>query len=311
MAASAGSTAARRPVPVATAPSRPIAPARSTLADGLATTTNPTIVAAAHSALDRTPTRVRRSAASTAPVMITTFPPLTAVRCVSPAARKSARRPGSSSLTSPSTSPGNRPRTGCGRTVAAARRSARSRPATRWYQTGPATSLDGPWTNSTAPISPPGSGGSSRASTATLVLGSSPRQPSPGARTRTGTSSRATRPPGAARAPTAGALEAVPARTPAPALAAVAPGPAARWLVASRTSRAGTATLPRSPATPAGPPPMGCGSSETTSSTPTVARAAASWASTPDRLSWPPTPATKIPTASPATTATATARHPR
>ena len=68
--------------------SRAITAARSTLADGCTTTTNPTNASAASPTAARGPTN--RALNSTAPQTIVTFAPDTAVRCVSPAARNSA-----------------------------------------------------------------------------------------------------------------------------------------------------------------------------------------------------------------------------
>ena len=116
-------------------------------------------------------------------------------RCGEPVVRKSASRDGSSCDTSPTTSPGSRPRGPSGRSSAARRSPARSRSAARCTRDGAPTSCGGPRAETVATVRSPASGGRSRPSTVRCWLGSSRLQPAAGARTSTRPDNRQLRSP--------------------------------------------------------------------------------------------------------------------
>ncbi len=88
VADNAGIACLRRCDSTASSAIAPITAARSTLADGCTTTTNPNSVTAASPTAARGP--ISAALNSTAPQTIVTFAPDTAVRCVRPDVRKSS-----------------------------------------------------------------------------------------------------------------------------------------------------------------------------------------------------------------------------
>src|SRR5262249_29080887 len=157
-----GRTARGRPQARATSASTPMAAARSTLGEGRANTTKPTVASPPAAADSRGPAPSRRATKRTAPTTYTRLAPETATRCDSPAVRKSATSTGSIAEVSPTARPGSRPAAPVGRPEAAACSPARSRPATRWPQDGGATASGGPRDATTAVVRSPPSDGPSR-----------------------------------------------------------------------------------------------------------------------------------------------------
>ena len=132
-AASIGTASRGRPTARAINAMPDMVAARKTLGDGRATTTNAMSTSPLPTAHTIGPRRNRRNTSRTAPTMITQFVPLTASKCMSPAVRKWSASTGSSSLVSPSTRPGNRPRAGAGRVLAACRNDERTATAARCH----------------------------------------------------------------------------------------------------------------------------------------------------------------------------------
>ena len=120
--------------------------------------------------------------------------PLTAVRCVSPAVRKSSTSPAGIREVSPTTSPGSSPRSAGGSTRAARRSPARRSPAARCTSGGRPTSVGGPRTETTAATGWPARAGPSRPDSPTRWPGSRPSQRLSRARTSVGARVRTARP---------------------------------------------------------------------------------------------------------------------
>ena len=185
VAASAGTAVRSRPSARASSTMAPIAAARSTLGDGRASTTKPRSAAALSAAATRGSARSRRRSPSTAPATIARLLPETAVRWLSPAARKSSRSSAGRLRVSPTASPGSRAAGASGRTAAALRRPSRSVPAAVCHQGARPTSRGPPRTLSTATVRSLRVAGASRPSAVTGCPGSSSDQPSAGAISRT------------------------------------------------------------------------------------------------------------------------------
>ena len=233
LTSAAGSSSRGRPRAMAPSASSPITAARSTLGLGRARTTNPISEIALDSTRSRIPNRVQRSRPTTAATTIARLAPLTAVRCVRPAARKLAVSDGGIWPVSPSTRPGNNPLS-LGDSPDTARRSpARTRPAQRWIAEGWPTTTGGPRISRTAARSPCRDAANS-AKPRTRVLGSSRPQLAAGARTSTGRRARQRCPPRSSSRMLAGTAT-----------------PAARW--GWRGSGFGSPLITTSPCRPAPP----------------------------------------------------------
>ena len=229
--ASAGTADLLRPMASASRTTPPMTAARSTLGDGRARTTNPTSASPAPAAHTRGPARSSRSRNSTAPATTARFAPDTAVRWVSPAARKSSATSGVWSRVSPTVSPGSSPAERSGNTPDAVRRPSRRVPAARCHHGGAVISTGAPRTRSTATVRSLREGGASSPSARTDWPGSSPDQPSAGA-------IRSTRPPVVQR--------------PAPAAASIRSAAIVSWPpaaigrpVAGRTGRGSSVSVTR------------------------------------------------------------------
>lgn len=176
---SAGTAARGRPEASATSVTAPMAAARTTLGLGRASTTNPTRTTAATSACTRRSTARRRRGRRTPARTIATFAPDTAVRCASPADRKSSSSTGSMVVVSPTTSPGSSPAAAGSSTRCAESRSAPRRlPAVCWRGPAPPTGVGDPRALSTATVCSPGRGSETPTRTRTCCPGSSCRQSS-------------------------------------------------------------------------------------------------------------------------------------
>ena len=136
--------------------------ARSTLGDGRARTTKPSSATAARATRARRRTPIARATANVTASTTLTFSPETASRWVRPVSRMSAVSVGGTAETSPSTRPGNSPRSSAGSPRQAPRSAALARPASRCHQGGRPTSIGGPRASSTAATSSPRRGGDSR-----------------------------------------------------------------------------------------------------------------------------------------------------
>lgn len=200
----------RRPVAMASRVTAPQAAARSTLGSGRHTTTNASVRAAPHRAVARSerPSRgasPRRSACCARPggpmsrnSTTVRFDPETASRWSRSVALNASCRSGGTREVSPTTSPGNRARASGASPSVASRSPARSRPASRWAESGPPVTPGGvsPVGRSSATARSPSRAGASRATTATRVEGSSRAHPACPASTRTGVSARVLAPSG-------------------------------------------------------------------------------------------------------------------
>jgi hypothetical protein len=185
-AASAGTAARGRPAPNDQSVTAPIAAARSTLGEGRARITKPASATTAMSTWTLRSTARRRSGQSTAASTIPTFAPETAVRCANPALRNSSSSTGSARLVSPTTSPGSRPAARGGRTrTEESARAARTSPAAPCHQLGLPTAVGGPRADTTATTVSPGRGAATETRARTGWPGTSLRQPSAGANSRT------------------------------------------------------------------------------------------------------------------------------
>ena len=114
MAASAARLRRGRPEASAASATAPIAAARTTEGCGRARTTKPVIATAARTGRARPRIPTRRPTRSTNPVTIARLAPLTAVRWVRPAVRKSSLTSAGTLEVSPTTSPGSSPRSAGG-----------------------------------------------------------------------------------------------------------------------------------------------------------------------------------------------------
>ena len=185
-----GSAARRLPDTSAASPTSPMTAARRTLGDGRARTTKAASASEDTSGPPTSPSPSARLSSRAAPSTTATLVPETATRCVSPVTRNSSRSCGARRLTSPTTSPGSKPRSAAGSGSTAARRPARRLPATRWTAEGPPRTVGGPRAARTAAVLSCGPAGRSRPSTRTRWLGSSPSQCRSVDKTSTGTRSR-------------------------------------------------------------------------------------------------------------------------
>jgi hypothetical protein len=171
-----GSAARGRPVASDVSAIAPINAARRTLGDGRATITNITSTTPPSTAHNHGRARVRRSISSTAPTKIEQFVPLTATKCVRPASRNRSASTGSRFAVSPSTSPGNSPRSWSGSTATASRSAERIRPAARCHHGGLPSRCGGPCVNSVTDSVPPPRSGRRSPSIRTRCPGSTSRQ---------------------------------------------------------------------------------------------------------------------------------------
>ncbi len=268
-AASAGTRDLRRPVARASRVTAPQAAARRTLGSGRHTTTNASVSAAPHRAVDRrerprrgaSPPRSACWARAGAPMSrkstTVRLDPDTASRWSRSVARKASCRSGGTLEVSPTTSPGNRAPASGARPAVASRSPARSRPARRCSRPGPPVTLGGVSAagRSSATARSPARPGLSRATADTRVEGSSRAQSCCPASTRTGVATRVRVPSG----PVTPVTRASSATTGGPAPFAVTRGSEAT--VNSASTRACSAASPTtgparasarwSPATPA------------------------------------------------------------
>ena len=188
---SAGTAARDRPDARASSVTAPMAAARTTLGLGRARITNPISARTATAACTRRSTARRRRGRRTPARTIATFAPDTAVRCASPARRKSSSSTGSMAVVSPTTRPGSSP-AGAGSSTrrADSRSASRSPPAVACSTPGRPTGVGDPRAESTATSCSPGRGGETSTRTWTCCPGRSRRQSAAGPNRTTGSRMR-------------------------------------------------------------------------------------------------------------------------